>query len=151
MQEEFGLGDLQSFKAASVLAGGVAYQGETCGALLGALMAVGLAVGRESISDTDQYRKAMEPAQEVRRRFMERIQAEYESSAPLESTLCRDIQARVYGRSFEMSDPEDRQRFLDAGGHSARGCPRVSGLGAEAVAELLLEWEGDGEASSAAQ
>ena len=48
LQEEFGLGDIQSFKAATVLTGGVVRRGETCGALLGALMALGLAMGRRA-------------------------------------------------------------------------------------------------------
>ena len=59
LQEGLGVGDLESFKAATVLSGGVARRGETCGALLGALMALGLVRGRESIEDTPSYVEAM--------------------------------------------------------------------------------------------
>jgi C_GCAxxG_C_C family probable redox protein len=141
LQEEFGIGDLQSFKAATVLAGGVARRGETCGALLGALMGLGLAMGRERIEDTDQYSKTMAPAQEISRRFQEELQAQFGFSSPLTTTLCSDIQARVYGRAYTMTDTADRQAFLDAGGHSAQGCPKVSGIAAQVAAEQLMRLE----------
>ncbi len=51
LQEEFGIGNNEVFKAATVLSGGVARSGETCGALIGALMALGLVVGREKMED----------------------------------------------------------------------------------------------------
>jgi C_GCAxxG_C_C family probable redox protein len=54
LQETLNIGDRESFKAATVLSGGVARCGETCGALIGALMALGLVVGRERIEDTEQ-------------------------------------------------------------------------------------------------
>ena len=40
-----------------------------------------------------------------------------------------------------MTDPTDRQAFLDAGGHSAQGCPKVSGVAAEVAAEALIAWD----------
>lgn len=141
MQEEFGLGDLQSFKAATLLSGGVARRGETCGALLGALMGLGLAIGRERMEDTEQYQRAAAPGDEVCRRFQQELEAQFGFASPLETTLCRDIQVRVYGRSFNMTDPAERQAFLDAGGHSAQGCPKVSAVGAQAAAEVLMRWE----------
>lgn len=141
MQEEFGLGDLQSFKAATLLAGGVARRGETCGALLGALMALGLAMGRERIEDTETYQQTMAPGQDVSRRFQIELHNQFDFSSPLETTLCRDIQARIYGRAFDMVDTEDRQAFLDAGGHSAQGCPKVSAVAAQVAAEELMRWE----------
>ncbi|MBI4234074.1 MAG: C-GCAxxG-C-C family protein [Chloroflexi bacterium] len=141
LQEEFGLGDLASFKAATVLAGGVARQGETCGALLGALMALGLAIGRERMEDTQPYRRAMGQAQEVARRFRQELQTQFGFTIPLESTLCREIQARVYGRSFNTNIPGEYEAFLAAGGHSAHGCPKVCAVAAQAAARELLHWE----------
>lgn len=142
MQEELGLGDLQSFKAATVLAGGVARRGETCGALLGALMALGLAAGRERMEDTDQYRRAMAPAGRIAVRFQEELQRQFGFDESLSTTLCRDVQARIYGRGFDMTDREDYKAFLDAGGHSAQGCPKVCAVAAQVAAE---EIEGLGE------
>lgn len=141
MQEELGLGDLQSFKAATVLAGGVAGRGETCGALLGALMALGLAVGRERMPDTEKYRQAMVPALEMSRRFQQELQAQFGFSAPLETTLCREIQARIYGRPFDLTDPRDYGAFLAAGGHSSEGCPKVCAVAARVAGEQLMGGE----------
>lgn len=138
LQEELGLGDLQSFKAATALGGGVARRGETCGALIGALMALGLAVGRERMEDTQQYHQAMVPALELSRRFQQELQAQFGFSAPLPTTLCRDIQIRIYGRAFDLADPAGLQAFLDAGGHSPKGCPKVCAVAARVAAEQLM-------------
>ncbi|GAG18326.1 unnamed protein product, partial [marine sediment metagenome] len=59
LQEEFDIGDMQSFKAATVHSGGFR-RGETCGALIGGLMGLGLAIGRGKMEDTDTYQKAMD-------------------------------------------------------------------------------------------
>ncbi len=120
--------DAGAFRAGSALAGGVARMGETCGALTGAIMAVGLAVGRERIEDTEQYRRAMVPAQEVYRRF-----SEVEGAS-----LCPEIHKIRYGRSFQLTDPEQYQEFLEAGGHSATGCPDVCAHAAKIAAEVII-------------
>jgi C_GCAxxG_C_C family probable redox protein len=139
LQEAFDIGDTASFKAATVLSGGVARRGETCGAVLGALMAVGLVVGREDIADTEAYRQAMAPSADLIRAFQERLQAVFGFSRPLETTLCRDIQQRVLGRSFDLNDPTDYAAFLDAGGHGDAACPLVCATAAEVAAEKLPE------------
>jgi len=133
------MGDLQSFKAATVLAAGVARRGETCGALLGALMGLGVASGREKMEDTPQYRQAMEPAQRIASRFQEEIQARFDTKLPGDTTLCRDLQAAIYGRSYNMNDPDDYKAFLEAGGHSDKGCPLVCGIAARVAGEELIE------------
>jgi C_GCAxxG_C_C family probable redox protein len=139
LQEGLGIGDLESFKAATVLSGGVARRGETCGALLGALMGLGLVSGREEIEDTPQYVQAMGLANEICDGFQRRLEEEFGFEEPLDSTLCSEIQTRIYGRSFDLRDPEDREAFLEAGGHSDEGCYKVCGIGAEVAAEKLLE------------
>ena len=138
LQEAFGIGDLESFKAATVLSGGVARMGETCGALLGGLLALGLVVGREDITDTQAYRDAMLPSVEIIKEFQLRLQETFGFSEPLENTICRDIQKRIYGESYDLTDPVSYKRFLDAGGHGDEGCPLVCAVAAEVTAEKLL-------------
>ncbi|MFP3951732.1 MAG: C-GCAxxG-C-C family (seleno)protein [Candidatus Bathyarchaeia archaeon] len=137
LQEGLKIGNLDSFKAATVLSGGVARRGETCGALLGALMALGLVKGRENIEDTSTYVEAMGPANDIADEFMSRLDREFDFDEPLNTTLCRDIQERIYGRSFDIRIPEERQAFLDAGGHSDEGCYKVCGVAAEIAARKL--------------
>ena len=139
LQEEFGIGNKESFKAATVLSGGVVRQGETCGAIIGALLALGLVIGRERMEDEEVYKAMMEPSMEVRTRFKEELKKQFGFEGELENTLCCHIQEKIYGRSFYLANKEERQAFLDAGGHSETGCPKVCGIAAQVAAEKLLE------------
>ena len=139
LQGEFGIGNEESFKASTVLSGGIARQGETCGAVIGALSALGLVIGRSLIEDTEAYRSMMDPSTELRNEFMEEIKKQFKLSEDLENTLCSHIQERVLVRSFNMADENDYQSFLDAGGHSEFGCPKVCGIAAEIAAKKILE------------
>jgi len=139
LQEAFGIGNHESFKAATVMSGGVARKGETCGALIGGLLALGLVVGREDITDTQTYRDAMVPSDEIIRAFQKRLQMTFGFDEPLDNTICRDIQKRIYGVSFDLTDPVSYKAFLDAGGHGDEGCPLVCAVAAEVTAEKLLE------------
>jgi len=139
LQEEFGIGNKESFKAATVLSGGVVRQGETCGAIIGALLALGLVIGRERMEDEEAYKAMMEPSIEVRTRFKEELKKQFGFEGELESTLCCHIQEKIYGKSFYLANEEERQAFLDAGGHSETGCPKVCGIAAQVAAEKLLD------------
>ncbi len=85
----------------------------------------------------------MEPAKEICDRFKERMEDEFELDKKLESTICREIQERLYGRSFDLTVKKDYQAFLDAGGHSDEGCPKVCGIAAQVAAEKILEMRKD--------
>ena len=139
LQEAFDIGDQESFKAATVLSGGVARKGETCGALLGGLLALGLVIGREDIKDTQKYRDAMKPSDEIIGEFQKRLKETFKFDEPLENTICREIQRRIYGESYDLTDPVSYKAFLDAGGHGDQGCPLVCAVAAEVTAEKLQE------------
>ena len=139
LQEAFDIGDQESFRAATVLSGGVARRGETCGALLGGLMALGLVYGRDDIRDTQAYRDAMKPANEIVDEFKRRLEEEFGFDETLESTICRDIQEHIYGRSFDLNNPEDYPLFIEAGGHGDDGCPKTCAVAAKVTAEKLKE------------
>jgi len=130
LQEHLQLGDGEAFKAASAFAGGVARMGETCGALSGGIMAVGLAYGREKLEETKlspQYAKAMELAVNLYQRF----------EKELGSAKCRDIQTSLFGRSFDLKDPKEREEFIKAGGYEK--CPEVVKKAARLAAEVILK------------
>ena len=132
LQARLGVGDDAVFKSSSALAGGVARQGETCGALTGAILAVGCVVGREKLEDIEQYRKAMIPSMELYRRFREEVG----------HTICAEIHKIKYGRSFYLADPEQGKAFDAAGGHSRTGCPLVCGIAARIAADIILDLRG---------
>jgi len=117
------------FKAGSALAGGVARQGETCGALIAAIMAIGSVIGRERLEDFEQYLEAMEPATMVYNMFKERVG----------HTLCAEIHKRRFGKVFRFYIPEEREAFESAGGHKREGCPEVCGIAARTAAEVILD------------
>jgi C_GCAxxG_C_C family probable redox protein len=138
LQQHLGLGGADAFKAATVLSGGVARRGETCGALLGALMALGVACGRERMDDTAAYTRAMAEAQRVVDAFRSELQSRFGFAQALDSMLCADIQRRLYNRSFNMVREDERQAFIDAGGHDDAGCPLVCAIAAEVAAKRIL-------------
>ena len=139
LQEGLGIGDAESFKSATVLSGGIARRGETCGALLGSLMALGLAAGRERMEDRPSYVRTTGIGGEICDGFQEKLLEEFGFEEPLASTLCREIQEKIYGRPFNLWEREDYEAFLEAGGHSDEGCYKVCGIAAEVAAERLLE------------
>jgi C_GCAxxG_C_C family probable redox protein len=129
LQEKLNIITPDVFKAGSALAGGVARQGETCGALTGAIMAIGSIVGREKLEDIDQYQKAMIPAIDAYNAFKEKVG----------NTLCSEIHKIRYGKVYRLCIPEERQAFHDMGGHSRKGCPEVCGIAARTAAETILD------------
>jgi C_GCAxxG_C_C family probable redox protein len=137
LQEQFGIGNVESFKAASALAGGVARQGETCGAVIGALSALGLVIGRDRIEDVARSRSAMEAAVQLRNRFKEEMNAQFAFRVPMQNTLCRHIHELVFGRAFDLGNKDEYQAFLDAGGHGDTGCPKVCAVAAQVAAEEI--------------
>ena len=54
LQEKLNIGDLITLKSATILPGGGGWRDETCGALIGALMALGLVTGRDNLKNTDK-------------------------------------------------------------------------------------------------
>jgi C_GCAxxG_C_C family probable redox protein len=128
LQATLGVGDSLVLKAGSGLAGGVAVQGETCGALTGAIMAIGCVVGRERLEDIQQYQRAKEPAKEMYHRFRREVG----------HSLCAEIHKIKYGRVYHLYDPEEAKAFHQNGGHSRTGCPEVCGIAARTAADIIL-------------
>lgn len=129
LQDHLDLGCDLTFKAASALAGGVGRMGEACGSLLGAVMAIGLAFGRDRLevtSDSPAYQKAQQLAGEMGDRFREKYG----------SVRCLDVQTSIFGRSFNFNDPADVEAFGEAGGYEK--CPEVARTTARMAAKIIL-------------
>ncbi len=92
-------------------------------------MAICQIVGRESIEDTEQYRKAMVPAGDMYLKFKEEVG----------HTICAEIQKILYGRTFKLYEEEDRNAFLAAGGRESKGCPGVCDKAAKIAARTILD------------
>ena len=123
------MGSKEVFKAGSALAAGVAEKGETCGALTGAIMAIGTLVGRERLEDKEQLQISMEVADQIYVLFREKVG----------HTLCSEIHKIRYGRAYRLYVPEESEAFHHMGGHSRKGCPEVCGIAAKIAAEVIFD------------
>ena len=121
------------FKAATGLAGGggSCIDG-SCGAYTGAILILGSLLGRErdNFADPEGIRYQ---TSELTRKFRQRYIQEYGS------VICRNVQTKILGRPYYLADPEERQKFEDAGGHDDAYCPEVVGKAARWMAEIILE------------
>jgi len=119
------------FKSATGLAGGIGLSGDgTCGALIGAAMAISYLFGRERKNFADPQK----------RRFMTYKLVKQLYNAFLNefgSCRCFDIQKRLMGRTFNLFDPNEYTAFLKAGGHEDK-CTRVCGTAAKLAVNIIL-------------
>jgi C_GCAxxG_C_C family probable redox protein len=132
LQDTFKMRDDAVFKAATGLTGGGGICGDgSCGAYAGAILALSSLVGRTRDDFEDKAGTSMKSfrlAQRLRQRFID----EYGS------VVCRDIQNKVFGRSYYLLDMDDMEKFEKAGGHSDK-CPEVVGKAARWAAEIIIE------------
>jgi len=133
LQEAFNIKNDEVFKSATPLAGGVlrAVDG-SCGAYIGALLMLGTLIGRtrDNFADPEGIRyKTFELGMKLREKYIK----EYGS------TVCSDIQNRLYGRYYYLADKAEFQKFEEAGAHGDNGCPEVVGKVARWMAEIIEE------------
>jgi C_GCAxxG_C_C family probable redox protein len=132
MQDIFDIGEEELlFKAAMPFAGGGGRSTNgTCGALIGGMMAMGIIHGRNRKEWEAEVEKdrAFTSAKELHDKFME----EYGG------ILCKEIQQKIMGRSFDLTKEEDFEAFLETGGHIDK-CPGVVGNGARWTAEIIMK------------
>jgi len=124
LQEHLKIGNEATFRAASPLAAGVALMGDSCGALLGGMMALGLAFGREKVDDFGALAASALKARALYARFQQEFG----------SCLCRDVMAAQLGRFYDLAT--EYEAFQAAGGYDH--CPKVVGKTARMAAEVIL-------------
>ena len=126
-------GATELLKAASFFPG-VMLRGETCGAVLGGLMALGMALGRDKLSDPSYA--TPEAAEELLRRrtlvwnFCEQFKEKWGS------TMCGCVRPAIMGRDYNTMIPEERVQFINDGG--AKMCRQPPEFAARLVSEILL-------------
>ena len=126
LQEQFELDDGAILKALTPFPG-LALKGETCRAVTGCLMALGLVFGRDRIDDWSGYLASLRPSRRFCRRF-EKAQG---------STECTDIVERHLGQRFNLADPGESAEYLAAGGGLA--CAGVVKSAVTIAAAIILE------------
>lgn len=132
IMESLDIGSPDVVQAADGLAGGTALSTEgTCGALVGGIMAISSIVGRtyKDFSAGERKRRVFQYSKKLYDKFLE----EYDSP------ICKGVQKKIFGRSFNMWDAEDYKLFEKMGGHIDK-CPDVSGKVARWTAEIILDY-----------
>jgi C_GCAxxG_C_C family probable redox protein len=104
LQEQFGLDNGSILKALTGFPG-IALRGETCGAVVGCLMALDLVYGRERLDDWEGYRRALRHG----RKFCRSFEKEFGS------TMCGNIVESVFGRRYNLADLVEAEEWQRAG------------------------------------
>lgn len=127
IQEHLKLGDGWALKAATPLAAGIAMRGETCGALLGGMMAIGMATASEDFADQAKFMEAMAAAYRYWRRFVKEFG----------SSRCRDIQLARVGRYYDLSDIRQYEEAREKGLY--RVASEIVGKASRMAAQMIME------------
>ena len=104
---------------------GIALRGETCGAVVGSLMAIGMLLGRDRLDD----RPGMQPSVKAARRFCRAFETEFGG------TSCRVILEQGLGSAFDLARPEGIAAYLEAGG--PQRCSEVVSRSVVIAAEVI--------------
>jgi len=124
-----GLENDSVFKAATAFADGVGLTGDGhCGALSGGTIAIGYLHGRDrkDFGDMMGLVKANLMAKQLRDRFVDKYG----------TVRCRDLQKRLFGRFYNLYDPEELQAAFAAG--MLDTCSNVVGDVARMTVDILL-------------
>jgi C_GCAxxG_C_C family probable redox protein len=130
LKETLDVGDSDTIKAADALAGGTALSTEgTCGALIGGLLAISSVVGRSynDFKAGNKKRRVFRYSKQLYDKFIE------EYSSP----VCKEVHKKIFGRTFNLLDPDGYAEFEKAGAHVDK-CTDVSGKVAMWTAEIIL-------------
>jgi C_GCAxxG_C_C family probable redox protein len=118
--EDYGLDPVMAYRVAAAFGGGMGHMGDTCGAVTGAFMVVGLKYGLTVVDGSQSHWDAFSAVREFVEEFKSRNQ----------SIVCREI------LGFDVSD---RARFREAmkQGIPQKICPKLVRDAAEIVEGLL--------------
>lgn len=132
IQDVFGIIDDSVFKASHGLAGGVGLGSQgNCGAIAGAVMIISSLQGRERANfASGRNRKSYKLSKVMADKFEEKYGG----------ILCKEIQKKIMGRSFDLNIKDEFEAFEAAGGHDDK-CPEVVGTAARYIAEMIVNGE----------
>jgi C_GCAxxG_C_C family probable redox protein len=123
LRDHYGLEGGEIVRALSPFPG-VGLRGDTCGAVTGSIMALGLMFGRD---EGEEYSKFLDVAS-MTRAFCNRFEE------ALGSTRCGDIHESHLGRRFDLSDPKEMEEFSAVVGGL---CSRVVASAVRIAAEII--------------
>jgi C_GCAxxG_C_C family probable redox protein len=139
LREILGFEDVVVRVATSSCGGQAGFSTGACGGVIGGTIVLDYYLGRpaEMVSATQVIPEGMADlsrAMGAAKSFCEKFIRHYGS------ILCPQVQAKLYGRSFNLQNPADWKAFEEAGGHSdPTKCMSVVGNAARWTLETLME------------
>lgn len=132
IQDTLGIRDDSVFKAGTGLAAGGGLTGiGVCGGYVGGVMVLSQLCGRERSNFEDPERIRFKSF-ELTKKLIDAFIREFGT------IICRDIQTIKFGRPYYIKDPEDFNKFEEAGGHDDK-CTDVVGTAARIAVKLILD------------
>lgn len=122
--EPLGLDRITALKIAQSFGGGMAHMGETCGAVTGAFMVIGLKHGRIRADDDLSKEKTYELVQE----FVRKFRSEHGS------IVCKELLGYDLSKNNEAKEAQEKNLFDEF-------CPKLVQTAAEILEGLLLSSE----------
>ena len=125
LSDQFELGDGLFRKALSPFPG-IALRGETCGIVIGSLLALGLVYGQDKLGP-QEWIKPLRPCRAFCRTF----------AGEFGGTACDDVTRGLCGRTFNLADPAEAEEWRKTG--VADKCSDVVARGCRIAAEIMLD------------
>lgn len=123
--------DTEIFKAVSTCYGGICGNGTgPCGGYIAAAILLSYFFGR----DIDNQHLSGSNFRD--RQMINEIRQRYHTTFGGET--CKEVQNHMFGRCFDINDPQDKKIFEENGAHVDK-CPHVVGIAARWIAEMLID------------
>ena len=131
LQEVFQIKSEELFSTSFAFGGGFANTGEgTCGALAGEAIIISYLYGRRR--EEFFHGISNKKADYLTKKLYDRFVQEYGSC------ICKDVQKKIFGRSFNFWDEKEKEIFEKSGGHIDK-CPAVVAKTAQWTFKIIEE------------
>jgi C_GCAxxG_C_C family probable redox protein len=137
LQEHLGIGGSDVLKAATPFAAGTCRGEELCAALIGGIMAIGLAYASGEPEQGDATSRPLcvgSPSYEKSRQLTVKLCQRF--SQQFGGLACQDVMNKVFGKSWNLNEPAVRAEFVQPQVHDR--CGEVTREAARLAAEVIL-------------
>lgn len=134
LQQEFNLKEGMVLKALEAMPG-IAFRGDTCGAVLGALATLGVSPSRDKLNELESFRSLARQANALCDAFEKEFG----------SLMCSRVHPELLGKNMNWADilldpePKRLQELFQTSALMAKKCRIPTGKAARFAAEILLE------------
>jgi C_GCAxxG_C_C family probable redox protein len=122
LNKQFSLKADNAIPALMPFTGGIALKGETCGAVSGALLAMGFMFETSNPGSSIKYASM----------FLDKFEKKFSS------TKCKGVQKNQFGRTYDFLNPEEQKLFVEVSQKSGK-CMEVVKKAVLIAADIILE------------